>query len=112
MIRLSKSCLTDNEKDAVRRVLDAEYLGMGKEVFEFEEALSCFGRGVVCVSSGTAALQLALQAANVTHGDEVLVPSMTYVASFQAISATGAVPVACDISAETLQLNLEGRAKG
>ena len=107
MIRLSKSCLTDIEKNAVKKVLDAEFLGMGKEVFEFEETLSdFFGRGVACVSSGTAALHLALQAAQVTYGDEVLVPSMTYVASFQAISAVGAIPVACDISIETLQLDL------
>jgi dTDP-4-amino-4,6-dideoxygalactose transaminase len=57
------------------------------------------------VVNGTAALQLALQAAGIWQGDEVLVQSLTYVASFQAISATGARPVACDVDAETLCLD-------
>ena len=75
-------------------VLDREFLGMGTEVQHLEQALSdFFGRPSVCVANGTAALQLALQAIGVGPGDDVLVPSLTYVASFQAISATGAKPV-------------------
>ncbi len=108
MIRLSKSCLSDAEKQAVLGVLDREFLGMGAEVRQFEEALSAFfGRQTVCVANGTAALHLALAAVGVGPGDEVLVPSLTYVASFQAISALGAKPVACDINESTLQLDLE-----
>lgn len=106
LIRLSKSCLSDVEKEAVQAVLDREFLGMGSEVQRFEEALSdYFGRPVACVVNGTAALHLALQAAGVGPGDEVLVQSLTYVASFQAISATGAMPVACDVESETLTLD-------
>jgi dTDP-4-amino-4,6-dideoxygalactose transaminase len=106
IIRLSKSCLGDAEKQAVMRVLDHEYLGMGAEVQQFEEALSeFFGRPAICVSTGTAALHLALQAAGLGSGDEVLVQSLTYVASFQAISATGAKPIACDVDPETLCLD-------
>jgi len=87
-------------------VLDREFLGMGAEVQQFEKVLSeFFGRPAVCVANGTAALQLALQAVGVGSGDEVLVPSLTYVASFQAISATGAKPVACDVQSDTLTLN-------
>jgi dTDP-4-amino-4,6-dideoxygalactose transaminase len=98
LIRLSKSCVGNQEKSAVAGVLDREYLGMGAEVGEFEKALSSFfGRPVACVVNGTAALQLAIQACGIGPGDEVLVPSLTYVASFQAIKATGATPVACDI---------------
>ncbi len=102
IIRLSKSCIGDAEKKAVIGVLDREYLGMGVEVQEFEKMLEAFfGRKVVCVANGTAALQLALQACGIGNGDEVLVPSLTYVASYQAISATGATPVSCDIDPET-----------
>ncbi len=87
-------------------VLDRERLGMGIEVARFEEDLSAFfGRPAVCVVNGTAALHLALQALKVGPGDEVLVQSLTYLASFQAISATGAKPVACDVEYETLTLD-------
>ncbi|XDZ70415.1 DegT/DnrJ/EryC1/StrS family aminotransferase [Alphaproteobacteria bacterium LSUCC0744] len=106
LIRLSKSCIGDAEKQAVMGVLDREYLGMGTEVQQFEQALSdFFGRPAVCVANGTAALHLALQACGIGPGDEVLVQSLTYVASFQAISATGAIPVACDVDPSTLTLD-------
>jgi len=106
LIRLSKSCLSDAEKNAVIGVLNREYLGMGDEVRRFEAALEEFlGRPAVCVANGTAALHLAIQAAGIGQGDEVLVQSMTYVASFQAISATGARPVACDVNPDSLTLD-------
>ena len=102
MIRLSKSKIGEEEKSAVINVLDKEYLGMGEEVGLFEKDLSkLFLRDTICVSSGTAAVQLAIQACGIGYGDEVLVPSLTYVATFQAIKATGAEPMACDINEET-----------
>lgn len=107
-IRLSKSCIGEREKQAVMAVLDKEYLGMGEEVQKFELALTeYFSRPAICVSTGTAALQLALEAMDIGVGDEVLVPSLTYVASFQAISATGATPIACDIDENSLSINIE-----
>lgn len=106
LIRLSKTCLGEVEKKAVMGVLDREFLGMGDEVRQFEENLTAFfSRPAVCIVNGTAAIHLALQACNIGQGDEVLVPSLTYVASFQAISATGAKPVACDIDPETYVLD-------
>ena len=106
MIRLSKSSITQAEKKAVMDVLDEEFLGMGKQVKEFEEKLTeLFGRPAICVVNGTAALHLACQAIGLKAGDEVIVPSLTYVASFQAISATGAKPVACDVDSKTLTFN-------
>ena len=106
MIRLSKACLSSAEKASVLDVLDREYLGMGKDVQEFERKLSeYFGRPAVCVVNGTAALHLACQSVGLGAGDEVLVQSLTYVATFQAISATGAKPVACDIDPRTLTLD-------
>ena len=112
MIRLSKSCLGDLEKKAVMGVLERGFLGMGNEVLQFEKELSIFfGRKAVCVSTGTAALHLALQASNIGPGDEVLVQSLTYVASFQAISATGATPVACEVDPSTLCIDLNDAKK-
>jgi len=107
MIKLSKSIIGEEEKIAVIDVLDKEYLGMGEEVGIFENELSnLFSRDVACVSSGTAAIQLAIQACNIGIGDEVLVQSMTYVATFQAIKATGAKPIACDINEESCLIDL------
>lgn len=112
MIRLSKSSISEAEKQAVTAVLDKEYLGMGVEVQMFEQMLSdYFGRTAVCVANGTAALQLAVQASGISHGDEVLIPSLTYIASFQAISATGAKPIACDIDENTCMLNWKDAEK-
>lgn len=106
MIRLSKSCIGEEEKLAVARVLDDEFLGMGPKVQQFEHDLSLyFNRPALCVSTGTSALQLAVQACGIGAGDEVLVPSITYVASFQAVSANGAKPVACGIDPKTLTLD-------
>ena len=109
-IRLSKSCVGKQEQQSVCRILRNGYLGMGSEVTLFESELNRFiGEEieVACVSSGTAALHLSLVCLDIGHGDEVLVPSITYVASFQAISASGAKPVACDVSLDDGFLDLK-----
>ena len=107
LIRLSKSDISDKEIKNVVKVLKKGFLGMGDEVKEFELKLSNYlGREVVCVANGTAALQLALQACNIGHGDEVLVPSLTYVASYQAIIATGAKPISCEVDREDLIIDI------
>lgn len=112
LIRLSKSCISDKEKTAVLNVLDKEYLGMGENVKEFEDKLSKFlSNNVICVSSGTAALHLALTSLKLTSNDEVLVPSLTYLSSFQAVKAAGAKPVACDINPKTLTIDLSDLKK-
>jgi dTDP-4-amino-4,6-dideoxygalactose transaminase len=106
VIRVSRSCISDAEIARVVKVLQKQYLGMGDEVRLFEESLSeFFGRPVACVVNGTAALQLAVQACDLGPGDEVLVPSLTYIASFQAISATGARPICCDVDPQTLVID-------
>ena len=100
MIRLSKSSISEREISAVATVLREEFLGLGPHVQALEQDLNAFFGGkveAICVNTGTSALQLALQAIGIQPGDQVLVPTLTYVASFQAISATGAIPVACDV---------------
>ncbi len=108
MIRLSKSCLSSEEKQAVLGVLDREYLGMGDEVRKLESVLTDYlQRPAVCVNSGTAALHLALEALELEADSEVLVPSLTYVASFQAITAAKLRPIPCEIDPETGILDLK-----
>ncbi len=110
MIRLSKSVVGKAEAEAVAHIIeDVGYLGMGATVGEFEHELEAYiggGRRAICVNSGTAALHLAIQAVT-RPGDEVLVPSFTFVASYQAITAAGCKPVSCDIDPDTLTLDLK-----
>ena len=107
MIRVSKSSISNNEIESVRKVLKNQYLGMGPEVEKFEKLLkNFFLREVCCFNSGTAALQIAIQSCGIGKGDEILVPCITYVATYQAISATGAKPVLCDINPKTLNIDL------
>ncbi len=112
LIRLSKSCISEKEKIAVLEVLENEFLGMGPKVKFFEDQLSqYFDKRSVCVSSGTAALHLALQSVGIGRGDSVIVPSITYVATFQAISATGATPIPCDVCEDNFTINIHDAEK-
>lgn len=109
LIRLSRSSVGEEEKAALARVIDGGYLGMGTEVQAFEQDLAAAiggDREIICVATGTAALHLAIAALDIGPGDEVLIPTITYVASFQAVSATGATPVACDVIADTVFLDI------
>ena len=113
-VRLSKSTVGDAEINALAEVIRDGRLGMGSVVERFERELAEFiggDRAVVCVNTGTAALHLALQACGVGAGDEVLVPTLTYLASFQAISATGATPVPCDVRVVDGTLDVEDAAR-
>lgn len=100
--------LRGNEEKYVRRaVRDASISGVGREVRAFEES---FGevlgvRHCVAVSSGTAALHLALEALDLRPGDEVLVPDLTYVAAANVVRYTGAEPVLVDVDEETWTLS-------
>jgi dTDP-4-amino-4,6-dideoxygalactose transaminase len=110
-MRVSRSIVGEAEADAIRRViLEDGYLGMGQEVRLFEQELASFlgvgAESIACVSSGTAALHLAVQAI-LEPGDEVLVQSLTFVSSFQAISAAGATPVACEVLPDTVTIDLD-----
>jgi dTDP-4-amino-4,6-dideoxygalactose transaminase len=106
--------LEAEELDAARAALELGWLGMGSYVAEFEAALARLieapDRHVAAVSTGHAALHLALLLAGVGPGDEVVTPSFNNVADFQAILATGAEPVLCDIDDETLCIDVDKAA--
>ncbi len=91
------------------RVFSTGWLGLGADVLEFEKAVGKFlgAPNVLCTNTGTTALHLALDALGIGPGDEVLVPSFTFVATAQAVSATGARPVFCDIGGGDLNLDVE-----
>ena len=88
-------------------VLDAVRSGwissLGRYVNRFEEdfARFCGVRNAVSVSNGTVALHLALHALGIGPGDEVIVPSLTFVATANAVHYTGATPVFADVDATT-----------
>src|SRR5919109_1395352 len=80
---------------AIQRVLDRTSFILGAEVENFETAFAAHvgARGAVGVSSGTAALQLALRVLGVGAGDEVITTAHTFIATAEAISNIGAIPV-------------------
>lgn len=107
MIPLSQPDITDLEVDAVVSVLRSSRLSLGPRVEEFEALVGAY-IGVphaLAVSSGTSGLHLCLCAMGIGAGDEVLVPSFTFIAAANAIRYVGAVPVFIDIEPTTLNLD-------
>jgi dTDP-3-amino-3,4,6-trideoxy-alpha-D-glucose transaminase len=105
---------------AVERVLETERYILGPEVSAFEQEFAqyCGAGSAVGVANGTEAITIALRAIGVGPGDEVVVPSFTFYASAEAIPATGATPVFCDIdpgtfcvTADTVRAALTPRTK-
>jgi len=101
--------LREQLKQAAERVLDSGRYILGPEVdaFEREFAAYCGVVHAVGVANGTEAITIALRAMGVGPGDEVVVPSFTFYASAEAIPATGATPVFCDIDPETYCVTAE-----
>ena len=98
------------EREAVGRVLASGRVVQGAEVAAFEEEFSAVvdGRYCVAVNSGTSALHLALLAAGIGPGDEVVVPSFTFAASANAVAMTGAKVVFAEIDPDTFCLDPAG----
>lgn len=111
MIPVFKPLIEQEEIQASKEALELGWLGMGSYVRKFEDAIKEFvcasDRYVAVTSTGHAAIHLALMIAGVGPGDEVITPSFNNVADFQAILATGARPVFCDIDENTLCIDLE-----
>ena len=101
--------LFDETSEAVSRVLRSGSFILGEEVhaFENEWAQFCEARGAVGVANGTDAITLALIAAGVRQGDEVITPPLTAAYTALAIANAGAEPVFVDIDEDTFNLNPE-----
>jgi cystathionine beta-lyase/cystathionine gamma-synthase len=94
--------ITDADIDAVVAAYRSGWLSMGPRTQEFEAAFAAYlgVRHAVAVSSGTAALHLMYAACELGPGDEVVVPSMTFIATAAPLRHLGAVPVFADIAGE------------
>jgi dTDP-4-amino-4,6-dideoxygalactose transaminase len=111
-VPLFQPVIGQEELDAAREALEHGWLGLGSYVEAFERELERLvgapDRHVVAVSTGHAALHLSLLLAGVGPGDEVITPSFNNAADFQAILATGATPVFCDVDDDSLCIDMAG----
>ncbi len=103
MINLSEPLVGEDEKQALCSVIDSGWLTMGERVTEFEREFAHLHQmpGAVAVNSCTAGLHLCLLAHNIGPGDKVLVPSLTFVATVNAVLYVGATPIFVDIENAT-----------
>lgn len=100
--------LTGNETKYVNECLDSTWISSkGRFIGEFEKGFMSYigARHAATVSNGTVAIHLALVALGIGPGAEVIVPTLTYIASVNAITYTGATPVFCDSLESTWQMN-------
>ncbi len=106
-IPLAQPDISEQEIAGVAEVLRSTRLSQGPRLVEFEAALAkrCSCPGAVAVSSGTAALDLCLQALDIGPGDEIITPSFTFVATVNAIVRRGATPVFIDICRDTMNMD-------
>jgi perosamine synthetase len=107
VIRLARPDVGAKEAAAVAEVLESGLLTMGPKVADFESELVrvCERPHAVAVSSGTAALHLAVLALGIGEGDEVLVPAFTFPATANVVALAGARPVLVDVDPETMNLD-------
>jgi perosamine synthetase len=107
VIRLARPDVGAEEAAAVAEVLESGLLTMGPKVAEFEAGLAeaCGVEHALVVSSGTAALHLAVLALGIGPGDEVLVPAYTFPATANVVAHVGAKPVLVDVDPRTMNLD-------
>jgi perosamine synthetase len=106
-VRLAKPDVGEEELAEIRAVLESGRLTMGPKVDEFEQLLAGVAgtREAVAVSSGTAALHVAVLALGIGPGDEVLVPAYTFPATANVVALAGARPVLVDVDPVTMNID-------
>jgi len=100
--------LAGNEKKYVLDCLDTNWISSnGKYIAAFEEAFAkfCGVKHAVAANNGTTALHLALVALGLEPGDEVIIPTVTYIATANAVRYCGATPVLVDVCADTMNID-------
>lgn len=108
-VPLADILVDDEVQEAAAEAVRSGWWSMGPRVEEFEQAFAeaCGAKTAFAVSSGTAALHLAFAAVGCGPGDEVILPSLNFVAAANTIVHTGATPVFCDIrGADDLNLDV------
>jgi len=109
LIPVQRPYLDLKELDAVNEVFRSRWLGMGSVTQAFEKELCEFlgAKHVVAVCTGTAALHLALEVLELKPGDEVIVPSLAFISTVQAILAARANPIFCEVDENTLNMDVD-----
>src|SRR4051795_3250678 len=107
LIRLAWPDVGPAEAAEIAAVLETGQLTMGPKVPEFEAELAraCGTSEAVAVSSGTAALHLAVLACDLRPGDEVVVPAYTFPATANVVALSGLKPVLVDVDPETMNID-------
>lgn len=107
MIPIAKPCIDEREADAARRVILSGWITQGPEVAAFEREFAEFvnAEHACAVSNCTTALHLALLAAGVGSGDEVVTVSHSFIATANSIRYCGAIPVFVDIEPDTFNID-------
>lgn len=106
-IPAARPLIGEEERAAVDRVLQSGMMAQGPEVAAFENEFSSIvaNRQCIAVNSGTSGLHMALIAAGIKQGDEVIVPSFTFAATANTVVLTGATPVFVDINPKTFNID-------
>ena len=112
-IPIARPSIGPEEMEAVRRVMESGNVAQGEAVAAFEREFAEFARvkHAVAVNNGTAALHAALLAAGIGPGDEVIVPSFTFIATATSVSMCGAVPRCVDVDDRSFNLDPEAVEK-
>lgn len=108
-ISVGQPVLGGNERTYLNDCLDQNFLTQGPYVHKFEERFAklVYTKHALACSNGTTALHLALLSLGLGPGDEVLIPSLTYVATANAVAYCGATPVLCDVEDGTWTISGE-----
>jgi perosamine synthetase len=108
-IKIAEPSLGDEESRAIASVIDSGWLTQGPKVAEFENLFAAMHKVKFCLAttSCTSALHVMLQSAGIGPGDEVLVPSFTWIATANAVLYTGAKPIFVDIDLDTYNVNFD-----
>ncbi len=111
-LKIQYEAIRPEIEQAIKDVIQKSAFIGGEKVAQFEESFSSY-LGIdytVGVGNGTDALFLALKAAGIGHGDEVIVPANTFIATSEAVSLTGALPVFVDIDERDYLMNMDDAA--
>lgn len=109
MIQVFKPFMGDEEVKAIEEVIKSGWLGLGPKTAEFEKKFANYigVKYAVGVNSATSALDLALKLININHGDEVIVPTMTFVSTAHVVAYNLATPIFTDVDSKSLLINFE-----
>lgn len=114
MIPYGRQIIDEDDIAEVVKVLRSDYLTTGPAVDTFEKDVAGYtgSREAVALSSGTAALHATMHALEITPGDEVIVPAITFAASANCVAYMGGTPIFADVDPQTLLIDPDSiRAK-